>query len=376
MNSYTLAAQNMTGQNKSSFKPTKIWSGLSDHVRCAFFIVMLTIIWAAAALIISEIHPDAKTGSKNAAGVYFNHIVKNNTIILYIGGILYLFKLLRSLKGVSLSERLKTVFFQDRLMLPKFFANLAVAIGTCALFTFAYSTIKTRIPEFAPYTWDVTFMKWDRALFLGHDPWTVFAFLYEIPTAIFAMDLIYDLWAPLFIGTWTVCFLVTKPSAAIRFRFPLAVLLAWFVGGNLAAIGLSSAGPCYYGLITGMADPYAAQMAILSDFSTDGFMRSTTYQAMLWDVYESPGFGFGGISAMPSMHCTTSFLFLLMAWKHKVLRIAAIAFFILILISSVVLAWHYLVDGLIGIPIAATAWWIAGRILRAITHERTEHAQA
>jgi len=291
MNSYTLAAQNMTGQNKSSFKPTKIWSGLSDHVRCAFFIVMLTIIWAAAALIISEIHPDAKTGSKNAAGVYFNHIVKNNTIILYIGGILYLFKLLRSLKGVSLSERLKTVFFQDRLMLPKFFANLAVAIGTCALFTFAYSTIKTRIPEFA------------------------------------------DLWAPLFIGTWTVCFLVTKPSAAIRFRFPLAVLLAWFVGGNLAAIGLSSAGPCYYGLITGMADPYAAQMAILSDFSTDGFMRSTTYQAMLWDVYESPGFGFGGISAMPSMHCTTSFLFLLMAWKHKVLRIAAIAFFILILIS-------------------------------------------
>jgi len=102
MNSYTLAAQNMTGQNKSSFKPTKIWSGLSDHVRCAFFIVMLTIIWAAAALIISEIHPDAKTGSKNAAGVYFNHIVKNNTIILYIGGILYLFKLLRSLKGVSL----------------------------------------------------------------------------------------------------------------------------------------------------------------------------------------------------------------------------------------------------------------------------------
>lgn len=118
-----------------------------------------------------------------------------------------------------------------------------------------------------------------------------------------------------------------------------------------------------------MADPYAAQMTALADISAQSRLSAVDYQQMLWDVYQSPSPGLGGISAMPSMHCTTSFLFVLMAWKHKTLRIIAMVFFAIILISSVVLAWHYLVDGLVGIPIAAGAWWMAGSILGRLTRQ-------
>jgi hypothetical protein len=108
-------------------------------------------------------------------------------------------------------------------------------------------------------------------------------------------------------------------------------------------------------------------MAALSAIDAASPLRAFQYQEILWSVYESESLGLGGISAMPSMHCATSFLLVLLAWNKKALRYLALAFFSFILITSFMLAWHYAVDGLLAVPIALICWNIAGRITARLT---------
>jgi hypothetical protein len=261
----------------------------------------------------------------------------------------------------------KTPFHMAPVKLLITAGKLILGFATFSIFLFSYSTIKTRIPEMAVYGWDESFSQLDRILFFGNDPWAVFSWIYEIPALLRGMDFIYDVWAVILVGTWTLCFVTTKHKASVRYRFPIALLLTWFIGGNILAVLLSSAGPCYYGAVTGLVDPYAAQMAALSAIDAASPLRAFQYQEILWSVYESESLGLGGISAMPSMHCATSFLLVLLAWNKKALRYLALAFFSFILITSFMLAWHYAVDGLLAVPIALICWNIAGRITARLT---------
>lgn len=320
-----------------------------------------------------HMHPDmGASASPSATGSYLKYAIRNGGLFLTVCAIIYIFKVMRDSGDQNIAP-----YVRERLSVParsyvRFIASLIFGLLSFGVFMYAYSTIKTRIPEFAPFRWDEAFMLGDRALFLGHDPWTLFAWIYEAPALLYAMDFIYDVWAVILVGTWTLCFIYRGHSAQTRFRFPLALLLTWFIGGNILAIVLSSAGPCYYGAVTGLDDPYAAQLVSLSALSEASPLRAVTYQELLWSVYESPSLGFGGISAMPSMHCATSFLLVLLAWRRKALRYAAISFFMFILISSFVLAWHYALDGIVAIPIALACWWLAGKILtRLLPPQRT-----
>ncbi len=203
----------------------------------------------------------------------------------------------------------------------------------------------------------------DRVFFFGSNPWELFKWIYNYPKALYFMDMIYDMWASILVGTWALCFVCYGYSARIRFQFPLALIFTWFIGGNILAALFSSAGPCYYFAVTGVSDPYAQQLEILALFNAESPLRAIGYQSLLWETYESPGLGLGGISAMPSMHCATTALLVLFAWKKPVLRALALIFFGFIFISSFVLAWHYAVDGIFAILIALFSWRIAGKSL-------------
>jgi len=132
---------------------------------------------------------------------------------------------------------------------------------------------------------------------------------------------------------------------------------------------MSSAGPVYYENVTGLVSPYAEQIAHLTAVNAEYPLRAFEYQATLWYIYESPTIGLGGISAMPSMHCASAFLLVLMFGKNPYLRTAFIGFFVLILITSFVLAWHYAVDGLLAIPISYGCWKLAGWLVKKVTPE-------
>ena len=240
---------------------------------------------------------------------------------------------------------------------------MLIGLASFALFMLAYTTIKTLIPAIAPFAWDEALWRLDRALFLGNDPWTLFQGLYAYPALIRALDVTYDVWAGILVGGWVLAFVLKRPVAE-RYRFAVAVLLTWFIGGTLFALVFSSAGPCYYGAVTGLTDPYVAQMAILEAVGGDMPLRAVGYQQALWEIHANPGTGVAGISAMPSMHCATAFLLVLWFWPNRIARILSLAFFAVIFVSAFVLAWHYAVDGVVGAVIAFAAWGLAGRLLR------------
>jgi hypothetical protein len=87
-------------------------------------------------------------------------------------------------------------------------------------------------------------------------------------------------------------------------------------------------------------------------------------QLLLWDGYQGKGLRLG-ISAMPSMHNASAFLFALTCWHlNRKLGIALFIFTGMILLGSVHLAWHYAIDGYIGFAIALLSWWVSGIIAR------------
>ncbi len=368
------------GANKSVSKTapkttlkTKIKASLkisSAELACLGFILGALALWFALSSFANFVYPDLTIETMSAAKTYLSYAARNGFIFLMFASLLLICIHMRKSGSVPFTTYLQREFGHLPSHILPIIVKVALAITSFGVMILSYSAIKTRIPEMVPYSWDVAFMEWDRALFFGHDPWQLFSWIYDVPMIIRSMDFVYDAWASLMVGTWICCFLLTKYKAQIRYRFPIALILTWFIGGNLLAILLSSAGPCYFDLITAMASPYDAQMSALAALDNSSPLRAFSYQGILWDVYESPSVGFGGISAMPSMHCATSFLFVCLAWKHKVLRWAAIAFFLFIFIASFMLAWHYAVDGLIGAPIALGAWYASGKITRWLCARR------
>ena len=318
-------------------------------------------LWFGLAQILSHIYPDEIT-SYDTISVYLGYAMRNGGTFIALCGVVQFIRLLTATGDTPLLDYIKAQ--KNDIKLSALRTIITSIIGLCffTVFMVSFATIKTRIPAINPYNWDQSFMLLDRALFFGRDPWTLFTWVYESPSILRAMDVMYDVWAGLLVGVWALCFINRNHTAQTRYRFPIALMLTWFIGGTLLAILFSSVGPCYFELQTGAAGPYADQMAVLNQLHEETPLRAIAYQELLWKVYQSDSYGFGGISAMPSMHCGTSALLVLFAWKHPIWRSIALAFFMFIFIASFMLAWHYAVDGLVVLPVVLFAWWAAGKI--------------
>lgn len=293
------------------------------------------------------------------SGSFTTYATRNASYFLVGFTILSMIRFLKASEGMDSVSYIKTTYNANsaRFLAAPFM--LAAGIGLFALFMLIYSTIKVRIPEVLPFSWDAGFARADKILFFGNDPWRLFAWLYDFPAIITALDFIYDFWAVLLVGSWVNCFISRHQSLQRRVQYCLAVILTWCIGGNLLAIVFSSAGPCYYDFIHIGSGYYAEQMAHLTAI---GDLRALDSQDMLWTAYNSAGLGLGGISAMPSMHCATAMLFILMYGSDKFSRVIMIAFFITIFFGSIILAWHYALDGIFAAIIAWGCWKVAGKI--------------
>jgi membrane-associated phospholipid phosphatase len=86
-------------------------------------------------------------------------------------------------------------------------------------------------------------------------------------------------------------------------------------------------------------------------------------QLGLWDAKISNlWLPFGGISAMPSIHVAMATVFALVAWKTNVaFGILFVAYVVAIQIGSVILGWHYAVDGYVSMILTLALWKIVDR---------------
>lgn len=295
-------------------------------------------------------------------GVLANHFLGKVPQILALVLVLRLLHLTYVDKVPNRGHALRaeiTGFMTDRARL----ANGLVAALLMSVVLLTFSQLKGLIPLIQPFSWDQALADLDRALHLGFDP-------YQPLHAILGWDLsltffggLYNLW--LFLAYFTLfstCFL--RHDSPVRMQFLVAFVLTWALGGNVMATIFSSAGPPYYAVL-GLGDQFAPLFDRLLEHAEAGGLSVLDTQRLLWRFYTAPD-SINAISAFPSMHVasTTLMAFLGFALSRWV-GLALIAFAVCIMIGSVLLGWHYAVDGYVGALIAVLSWKCSGWLIRS-----------
>lgn len=237
--------------------------------------------------------------------------------------------------------------------LARLLSGLALLMALM-IFQGSFTSFKNMLPILADgFRYDRIHADIDRFLHFGHDPWTFLQPLVGNKTVLALVEWNYSiLW---FVFCFTGLFFVaTSPRAnAIRTRYMLMFMFVWVFCGNVLAGLFLSAGPAYYGLVTGDTARFADQMSLLSGG------QARAFQDYLWQVYQSGVAGFGsGISAFPSVHVgLISMNALFLSERHPRLALPAAAYTLLIIASSVYLGWHYAIDGYVSVFVVVLAHW-------------------
>lgn len=234
------------------------------------------------------------------------------------------------------------------------------------VFMAAFLHNKMLIPEISPFAWDETFSQLDKALFGGYQPWQLLQPILGYPPVTRLLDYAYVGWVPGVFLFWS--WMIASPSvpANLRRRFWTATILSWILLGIVMATVFSSAGPFFPPqFLPAQAGDYTELNAYLADLHQTFMLSSSFTKEHLLEVYTGVTTEPGGISAMPSMHNAQAMLFVLAAYRvNRVFGHLMLGYAVIIFVASIMLAWHYAVDGLIGIAGAYAIWWTVGRFSR------------
>lgn len=246
---------------------------------------------------------------------------------------------------------------------PRAVAGLALIVLQVVLMG-TFTSMKTVLPQLSDYVWDTRLAHVDAALFGGHDPWTFITPVFSRLGLLSAVEFFYS-------TGWLLCLFLVPATVAlvptarpIRVRFFITYILSWALLGNLLALLGMSAGPVYFGEVTGDFARYQPLVRLLAADSGTAWSAYDIQQA-LWQVYERGMTSLGtGISAFPSLHVAMVTLWTAAGfhWSRTfgAMGLALLAFF---QTASVALGWHYAIDGLASMILVVLIWTIVGRML-------------
>lgn len=224
-----------------------------------------------------------------------------------------------------------------------------------------FTSMKMLIPYIQPFSWDVVFADLDKFIHFNNDPWLVLQPIIGIPFSSFVISMVYILWlGALFLVIYWQIFSLKQPL--LRMRFFYSFVLTWAIQGTILAIVFSSAGPCFYEYLTG-SERFVPLLDYLKNVNEHFPIWALDTQNMLWETYQSGEKAIGtGISAMPSIHVATAYLFMLLGWRtgSRFIAIGFTLFFAFIMVGSVHLGWHYAIDGYVAIILTHIIWRISG----------------
>lgn len=235
-----------------------------------------------------------------------------------------------------------------------FMAGLPVVLAL-VVFMPTFSVVKSAIPLFNFYSWDIVFIEADRAL-LGRDAWLILQPIVGNPFGTNFLAAAYHAWF-LYLSLGSIYFAVYCKDEGLRRQFLLGFFAIWTIIGMIFATALASVGPAFVGPVLGM-DTFDAQMHYLNSVPGPAIGAVLEVQQILLEWHLSGHHGLGsGITAMPSMHIALATLFWLTC--RRISRIAGWAtgsFLVLIALGSVHLAYHYAVDGLVSFLTTTLIW--------------------
>ncbi len=237
-----------------------------------------------------------------------------------------------------------------------------IAMAMITLLVANFSVFKGYIPRLNPFAWDAGLAQLDRALHFGFDPWQLLMPILSAPQALKVLDTAYSVWFLLIYFSVFIAVLGRSNTSA-RHGYLIAFTLLWALGGNGLATVFASAGPIYFDDL-GLGSQFAALTAHIRDSHAILPINAPRLHEVLWAGYAKGG-AVTGISAFPSMHVASSVLMALFAFSYA--RWAGwmmVGFACTIMAGSVMLAWHYAVDGYAGAALAYV-FWRAGKGLAA-----------
>lgn len=219
------------------------------------------------------------------------------------------------------------------------FAPIAAGVAILATFLYSITFLKSMITVVVPFWADGLFAATDRILFI--DPQSI---ALALQPALGAIGVFYGLWHATHLGgiLW-----VLHWRKGDKARHILSFMLTWSIGMAFAYL-FSSMGP----LFTGAYDPAVAPESVRK---AANFLLAN-YQA------KGALIG-GGISAFPSMHVAIAAWLAIVLADRGWLKVG-IAYFFGVFACSVILGWHYAIDGVAGAAIAVVADRIANAWLR------------
>lgn len=266
-------------------------------------------------------------------------------------------------------EMLRTIFYVIYLTCGAYavlhsFGKMQYFVVDCVLLYICiiiFGHSKSVIHWVVPYNLDAFFAMTDRDYF-----WPAIQALYALfrPEFMLAiLDMAYFLWFFIMYGflSW---FLVQRPGNRDREQFISCFMLLWLVGGIWAAFGFASFGPIF------LQDSAPALFTIYQP-QWDMFVSDPEKQPILTDVYKMlldmwlfKTVDINGPSAMPSLHVgMATMMFLSVRKRHIILSSATLIYLVLVQIGSVVLLWHYMLDGVLGMVLAVACWYASGKLL-------------
>lgn len=234
------------------------------------------------------------------------------------------------------------------------------------VFQGTFTSIKNALPTLeGGFRYDKIQADIDAWIYFGLDPWRLLHAVAGYDVVLAIVEFNYSVaWFIICFGA--LFFVLTSPAAdGIRQRYMLLFLFVWVICGNVLAGMFLSAGPAFYGAVTGDHARFAALTAFLA--SSQWANSAAHYQSYLWSLYEqgTPGLA-SGISAFPSVHVgliTLNAYF--MAERSRSLGILGFTYVGFVQLSSVYLGWHYAIDGYVSFMIVTLAYFFASVFWRA-----------
>jgi hypothetical protein len=328
-------------------------------LRAHSWLVAIVLCYLAAAHLLAGYHGLTQSLS---VSVYALVVPQMTATYLLFFALLYVTYVMVVIRPARLIRHLATDIQGNWLIAERLFGGL-VMIFILQIFFSIFTSFKSIIPFINPFSWDATLADWDRILHGGLDPWTLMHPLVGHPFATTVINFFYQCWVYILYGVlvWQAFALSDR---RLRMQFFLTLVVSWALLGSFAATLLSSAGPVYFGRITGLEDPFQPLMNYLRAASEVSPVWALELHERLWDAYVADSDQLGkGISAMPSIHVATAVLFALTTWRVS-RRLGALfwLYAAVILVGSVHLAWHYALDGYVAAAVTCLLWVGIGRL--------------
>lgn len=266
----------------------------------------------------------------------------------------------------SLSELVAMIL--ERYCRVALLAEIVVLMMNYSVFANAVTKARGMIGFLRPYYLDPWLMALEHRY--GGSLWSLLDQVVSVPL-LYVCNLVYISWHFFLLITFAIVSL--QQVSRYKMQFFYAFILVWFLLSFVLAVLLSSCGPCYYHLFYGVEDPllmhYLQHVAALESGSMGSlWWQSHKIQQVLYGLYQSENWQlYTGITAMPSLHVGYAYLVYLHGCRvlgSRVVQWLLGAYVIAIWVATVVLGWHYWVDGLVAILGVHVLYHGVGRLMR------------